>query len=606
MYNIVIFSGGTGSIALQEGFSAIYGNCNYNLDIIINAYDNGKSTGICRKVFDSKILGPSDLRKNQMTQFRLQYAAKLKDTASREFAIYKIFGLRLDAKSKEEYYAKASSILENAKSSIGNEDFFYLKGLIDFFFFEDIQNGKWRITIQDIEFKDFSLANILYSSVAAMNDYSLSAAGKCMASFLRIKDNVHLISDVNLYLQARTESGYIIPNEEDIVRWNNENDKIVAVTLFKDENEYIPSVDEGKDLSVTRNTRDIIEAADIIIFSSGTQWSSLIPTYMHSGLRKIFAMSKAKKYVVMNNIEDHDMKGVCADDIVKILGKYIPMNDVTSVVNLDAITSMNHVNNGRCISGHISGNDNGKHNPIGLVNLIMRDYLGVSGSNGRFIFDLDGTLWDERETNRGKAVGTENINLFEGIILSGNSYEHVRDVFKYLYHKDKVVQIYSDFGNVHFTSEDYNINLLSKDYVIAATVVNELEKVEEFKGKIRTRGAGCVVTIKPLMNREVLLRKVQECLSIYNGQYIAYISGHTSIDVMHRDYNKKTMLREIINREDLKIDQIIFIGNEVKEGAEVNISELGVRTIQVDDVYECNVLLRTLYNNKTLYEEEHL
>ena len=35
MYNIVVFSGGTGSIAIQEGFSAIYGNDNYNLDIVM-------------------------------------------------------------------------------------------------------------------------------------------------------------------------------------------------------------------------------------------------------------------------------------------------------------------------------------------------------------------------------------------------------------------------------------------------------------------------------------------------------------------------------------------------------------------------------------------
>ena len=79
MYNIVIFSGGTGSIAIQEGFSAIYGNENYNIDIIINAYDNGKSTGTCRRIFNDKILGPSDYRKNHMTQFKIQKSASLRD-----------------------------------------------------------------------------------------------------------------------------------------------------------------------------------------------------------------------------------------------------------------------------------------------------------------------------------------------------------------------------------------------------------------------------------------------------------------------------------------------------------------------------------------------
>ena len=63
MINIVIFSGGTESIAIQEGFSTRYGIDSYNLDVIINGYDNGKSTGACRKIFNDRILGPSDLRK---------------------------------------------------------------------------------------------------------------------------------------------------------------------------------------------------------------------------------------------------------------------------------------------------------------------------------------------------------------------------------------------------------------------------------------------------------------------------------------------------------------------------------------------------------------
>ena len=70
MKNILIFAGGTGSIALQTGLHNIYGN-SVNVDIVISAYDNGKSTGECRKVFNGNILGPSDLRKNQLTQFKL-------------------------------------------------------------------------------------------------------------------------------------------------------------------------------------------------------------------------------------------------------------------------------------------------------------------------------------------------------------------------------------------------------------------------------------------------------------------------------------------------------------------------------------------------------
>lgn len=593
MYNIVIFSGGTGSVAIQEGFSAIYGNDNYNLDIIINAYDNGKSTGVCRKIFDSKILGPSDLRKNQMTQFKLQHTDELKDFSSKESVIYRMFNLRLDAVSKEDYYEKACQLLENDRIAVGDKDTYYLKSLLDYFFFENIQNNLWRTALKEVKFNDFSIANIFYSAAAAMNGYSLRIAGKEMASVLKIKDNVHLISDVNLYLQGKTESGKIISDEGDIVEWDNPDDKIKSVMLLKDGQEYIPSIDEENDLTKVRSIKSLVEAADIIIFSSGTQWSSLIPSYMHSGLRKILAASNAKKYVVMNNVEDRDMKGVSADDIIEILGRYIPVDDITAVVNDDAVEGMNIVTKIRSIHGQISG-EKTKHNSVKLISLLMRDYFDITDTIATFVYDLDGTLWDERANSKGKAVGTENMNLFNGIIHSGNNYEHVRDVFKYLYHQEVETQIYSDFGNVHFTSNNYTIDLLLKEYIVNLDVVTELEKIDEFKGKIKIRGQGCVITIKPLVNREVLVKKAQNCLNSFGGIYEARISGHTSIDIMHKGYDKKAMLCEILKKQKINKKQVIFVGNETKEGAEANITELGIRTIQVDDVYECNILLKTL------------
>ena len=593
MFNVVIFSGGTGSIAIQEGFSAIYGNDNYNLDVIINAYDNGKSTGTCRKIFNDRILGPSDLRKNHMTQFKVQKAAQLKDFSSRESVLYKLFNLRLDADSKEDYYEQACELLEESRVAIGDKDTYNLKSLLDYFFFENVHNNVWRRTLEGVDFKDFSIANIFYSASAAMNGYSLRLAGKDMAGMLGIKDNVHLISDVNLYLEARTESGHVIEDEGIIVEWDNPDDKITSVMLLRDGQEYIPSVDEETDLTKVRSCKSIIGEADLIIFSSGTQWSSLIPSYMHSGLRKMLAASKAKKYVVMNNIEDHDMKGVTADDIVDILGLNIPVEDITAVVNLDAVPGMNEVKKIRSISGHISG-EKAKHNPVKLIALVMKDFFEITDFKGTYVYDLDGTLWDERANNRGKAVGSENMNLFSGIIHSGNTYEHVRDAFKYLYHQDAVVDIYSDFGNVHFTSENYKFELLSQEYLVDKSIITALEKVPEFKGKTKMRTSGCVVTIKPLVNREVLLRKAEKVLEEYGDKYEARISGHTSIDIMVKTFDKKIMLQKIMKRHELKIENVIFVGNETEDGAEANIKETGVRTLQVNDVYECNVLLKTL------------
>src|SRR5271168_5393702 len=72
--NIVILAGGTGSIALQTGLYELLDKQLDGIDtkVIVNAYDNGLSTGAVRKVMDGKILGPSDVRKNQTTRLALE------------------------------------------------------------------------------------------------------------------------------------------------------------------------------------------------------------------------------------------------------------------------------------------------------------------------------------------------------------------------------------------------------------------------------------------------------------------------------------------------------------------------------------------------------
>ena len=57
---ISIFSGGSGNLELNKNLYKILGE---NLTIIINAYDDGKSTGLLREIVPG-MLGPSDFRKN--------------------------------------------------------------------------------------------------------------------------------------------------------------------------------------------------------------------------------------------------------------------------------------------------------------------------------------------------------------------------------------------------------------------------------------------------------------------------------------------------------------------------------------------------------------
>lgn len=590
MLKIVLMCGGSGGKALQEGFASVFGYGNYRLDAIINAYDDGKSTGVCRDIFNRNILGPSDLRKNQITQFKLKYKEEIKNENSKEYKLLKLFELRLDSDDYLSYYNNALNLV-NDIDYLQEKQIKQLENWIHYFFYEDDEHKILRKGIDEVSFKDFSLSNIFYASCAAINNNSLEKAGEEMNELFGIEKRVHLISNVNLYINATTESGCVITDEGKLVAWNNPNDKVVKVKLVKNNGEkYLPVIGENSNDIV----EELIKNADILIFSSGTQWSSLIPSYMHKGLNEVLASTKAKKYLVMNNAEDADAKGVSADDLLNIIGSYIKLDDVTMVINDNAFDGMNSINSSyKQIHGILSEKNNPKHNPESLIKLIMNDYYALDNKDEySIVSDLDGTLWNDKLEK--KDICIKNFELFKGIILSGNNYKHVYDIVKDNYRLNNY--IYCNYGNTYFNlsnpSED---NVLTKEYQIENDILDELKKYDEFKDKLTLRGEA-VLTIRPLQDRPEKLKIVNSIISKIGNRYQAVVAGNTTIDVMKKGFSKARMFEIIASRENLKDKKVIYLGDEYIDGNDTCMLDLDIKNIQVKDVYDTYAFLTVFYN----------
>ena len=595
MLRYLIFSGGTGSEALQEGLAEIYGIDRVIVDIVINAYDNGKSTGACRRVFNNKILGPSDARKNQTLRYLIENKEAIAKKGSKQAVIYDLFEQRISKDSPMEYYDYAKKILCDCGGALDEEVRAYLIDLLDYFFFDPENEKKViRKTVKQESFNNFSLSNIFYASCAALNGCSLQRAMDVMAGVLEIGCHVHLISDKNLFLKAVTQSGHVIDDEGDIVSWNNPNDKIKRAFLTCDGKEYFPEVGEGND-NTRHDIYKLVKNADVIVFSSGTQWSSLIPTYMHKGFKEAVRESKAKKYLVMNNIEDRDSIGVSSADFCGILADYLDMSDITIVTNCNAVPSMQIIPEGYHNICEEIGEPNSKtHDAKKLVSLMMRDYYKEALNKKKQFFDLDGTLWNEKGSEKEKIVGKENLRLFKGEILSGNSYEHVRSVLEKNAPKEKAISSFVDYGNTFFSTDNPgNIRHLTHQYDLDQSVLSLLEKVPEYKGKSITLRGGTIITVKPLSDQETQAEKINVLLKEENKPIVAKKAGKTSVDVSHSEYTKAHMLRQILNEERCKDTDVVFVGNELYEGSEREICNMNIATLQVDDVYECNAYLLT-------------
>ena len=627
MKNVVIFAGGHGAVKLQQSI-AKWGGPGVNVQIIISAYDNAKSTLACRQVFDHKILGVSDLRKNHITQYKIQHIDGKDDTAQAQ-RIYDWLEYRLPkdwSKSFEDTYdyVKNNYVCEQAKHFFTIYDLETLKCAVDNFFLQP--------KAKDINYADFALSNILYASLANMNGNSLETAGNLMSKMLGIKDNVHLVSNVNLYLGATTKSGKELPDEDIISQWKNADDPIDRLWYVdRDGNEHYPTVDELPDRTIDpkHTCESILDNADIIIFSSGSQWTSLIPTYAQHGFNEIIKRSKAKKYLVMNNVEDRDLYGCNADWILAKVSKYVDIGDFTIVLNSNAIDYLNHLEGcgWKTIVAPLSdAKDDPVHN-LEVFKEIMVDYAAsMTSYSDRFVFDFDDTLWATKTIDNDYSVCTDNAVRFvklkhwvKSMIFSGNKISRFKKVqerlasssIDYATIEKMFADFYCNFGNskYHFENGHFvfegkvfkNISMFSHYFNLVDYLVKSLNKSKVFLNYNKKldysnfENCGDVnIAISPLDHREEILPTINALIDEYNAFYYtdfhAYINGNTTIDILYKDFNKASCLNEIA--KDMKFN---YIGDKLEDGNDASVKTIKLANcISVDDVYDTNFLLRAL------------
>lgn len=642
MKKVLIFAGGTGSIALQTGLHQLYGN-SLQVDVVISAYDNGKSTGECRKIFGGKILGPSDLRKNQLTQFKLYNGLDCQNediTKTDKKLLLDLFEERFSKPKWQESYdyavARTKSTFAEIRKLVDDKQLCdkkeqILLSLIENFFFEEYVglSKKVRTSVLTADLNDFSISNMFYASAAAINGNSLSKAGLLMADILGIDNHVHLISDINLYLYAEAKSGRIISDEGVIVTYDNASDPISKVVLLNEKGQkYVPSLDE--DICVDVKTSKLIEQADIIIFSSGTQWSSLIPTYMHQGFYKQIKSAKAAKYLVMNNKEDRDMKGISASGMLNILQDYLPLDDVKIIINSKADEPMAKVEEqweGQTLVNELSEAGSKTHNPDLLAKCIMKDYYKPYLNKKYYYFDFDDTIWSSSKDSFMRSISVENIGLlyqaFSGkmMIISGNSAKHFLDLetfFKEALGKNascapESFSIFCNGGNCEYDVTkgeiSYKRNILNQfdlngDYYEMTNLMLEALNKKGWNlnvSNFENRG-NCILSIKPLQNRteakQIIDSLVWENIPLQDGKakYTAYINGNTTIDVMNSSYNKGVITKIITKQLALAPEDIVYVGDKTDMGNDQCITSLGYVVLAVNDVVDFNVFVKTCLN----------
>ena len=562
----VILSGGSGNDSLIRGLKYYYPSM--NCKVIVNAYDNGKSTGVCRAVTNT--LGVSDIRKNHIRMYKAMHGNCDKN-------IIEFYDNRYDFTPGNE----VAEITEKL-NTWGMPQFIPLVER----FFATPEAKNYRYT-------DFNISNIVYAEMYAQSGYEYTNDYFCN-KILDIDSFVLLNSFSNAYLKAITNSGYVIKDEGEIVEWCNRDDKIESCLY-------------STVINTELNPRAVasIESADLIIISTGTFWSSIYPTLEFGDLYKLInKKTHAKKVWALNCEEDKDSYGVSADEFISHLRKLgLSLDDFTILVNSDACDILRTVND-KDVACHYShmGNQNGKHDPNKYAKAVLECYYGFDKfTPEQIVCDFDDTLWP-RNTSLNN-IGIDNIQLLNrtnmGVIISGNSFSSIKTKLASIYGSDL-----SDF-NIPVWADASSTEYIQgvKTHTIGDCFISKdtLEKVESHINKLFGMTAVShpdtdlpYIKYKPMGNLErMLFTYLFNNYIRYNintPELLANITGKSTVDITTSGDNKVKVYKEC----EFEGMNILYIGDEVDKGNDCNVSKLATKSIHTSGVEETNCILKVL------------
>jgi len=324
--NVVLFSGGRGASSIASVLSE---NPEIHLTVLVNAYDDGLSTG-CLRAFIPGMLGPSDVRKNISNlmpktekRFRsvLDYRFPLgteRDTALGSLIpLAEMRGAPGDQNIANEY---TNLSIQQARS-VGE----YCEKFLDY------EKTKLNEGVS-FDYGDCSIGNILFAGCYLENNHNFNKTCSVFSALCEVDSIVLNITDGHNYvLVALKKDGEFLPDEASIVMPQTDvpiqEIFLLAHYLSHDTIEKLKNIPADKRCEFLKTFSQIpmpnIEAikalstADLIIYGPGTQYSSLFPSYLTDGIAEaISANSHAEKVFVGNIVHDHDIQNKSVADII--------------------------------------------------------------------------------------------------------------------------------------------------------------------------------------------------------------------------------------------------------------------------------------------------
>lgn len=569
--NILVISGGSGNDALIKGLKKFYPES--NVKVLVNAYDAGKSTGVCREVTGT--LGVSDIRKNHIRMYKAT-------TEHVNQCFVEFYDSRYDFTKGNEAEEVVAKLRAWGLSSLEEYAVRFFK----------------RPEAENYDYKDFCVSNIVYAEMYAEAGYE--ATNKFFCDMLGLDDFVILNSFDNIYIKAQTDSGKVIEEEGELVEYCNPDDIIVKMIYDL----------RGPEIGLNPVAVNALYQADLIVVSTGTFWSSIFPTLEYLDFYKYLNDAKAKKIWAINCEPDKDCYGVGSNRMIQFVEDLgVDLSQFTILENSDANEILRQENNEVHVVYEAMGNNKGKHDGDKYARAILKHYYGLKNLDeyDRVLFDFDDTIWARGASNDADLMkfSRDNVELVsklkdKAVIISGNSYDSIARKLATVYGADTSkfeADIWADANSALFRKG------VRVDVIPELMITGNIQRLGQYlydtyrlEATVNDFEYPSCVKIKPLSALDQIL------VSNYLNDYIlaatglgfcrAIPTGKTTVDIVSRNNNKVAVLV----RAEIDADNCLYIGDEIDNGNDHDISGRCGCAVHTSGVQETYALLKLLLN----------
>ncbi len=307
--NVVIFTGGNGNANLIKHLKDIPF---VNLSLLINGYDDGLSTGIIRSA-NQGMLGPSDFRKN--------FTYIIDDFTESNREIKRLFEHRLSADQTQSLLdSPADLIIQLLAQEFKLDD--RAQAFIERYFLLGAKQ-LLQFTQKFDELRGFSIGNIVMGGLfVETQDFNLALLN-LTRQFQLTARLINVSTEDDSKLVAFDADGNLLKNEADIVNYQGVQPlqsfyllSLAALNGLDETKSYIQAeiAALAKVPPISKEAQLALQEADLIVFGSGTQFSSLLPSYRIC--KSAILDAKAKKVAIVNNRFDSDIQNIRFDQFM--------------------------------------------------------------------------------------------------------------------------------------------------------------------------------------------------------------------------------------------------------------------------------------------------